>query len=149
MGESDIARPQGGDYMLAKYTMVAIGGKTVHLAYTVAAMFEIEDILGEEDLFEALLEQGKRGLETFCEIVSILSRCAETARKAEGHEAGYIASKEFLLACMSPTEYLACKKAAMDAIMLGYGREIIDENEEVDLGLAELEKKENRPRQTC
>ncbi len=135
--------------MLAKYTKAVIGGKEVEFSYTVAAMFEINGVLGEEDLYEILMDMGGKKFGKFCDILGILSKCAANAREAEGSEQkNRVVTSEELKACMSPAEYIACKKAAMDAVLLGYGREIADGEEETDIGLAELEKKRNRPGRT-
>ncbi len=42
---------------------------------------------------------------------------------------------------MQPAEYIGIKKETLKAVLLGYGQELKDEDEETDAGLAELEKK--------
>ena len=44
-------------------------------------------------------------------------------------------------------EYISMKKEVMDAILLGYVREIVDEDEEIDVEMANLEK--NKTHQGC
>lgn len=134
--------------MLAKYVETLMGGRKLYLAFTVTAMFQINELLGEQELFEVLSCTGKEGFDRFCDIIQILSCCGETIRQQEGYGKQEPLTKEQVAAYMTPVEYLGLKKAAMDAVMLGYGREIVDEKEEVDVGLAELEKKTDQPGRT-
>lgn len=45
---------------------------------------------------------------------------------------------------MVPTDLARLKLAVVSAITLGYGREIRPENDEVDLGLSELNEQKNK-----
>lgn len=131
--------------MLAKYVEACMGGRKLFLAFTVTAMFQINELLGDQELFEVLSCTGKQGFEQFCDIIRVLSCSGETIRQQEGYGKQEPLTKEQVAAYMTPVEYLELKKAAMDAVMIGYGREIVDEKEEVDVGLAELEKKTGQP----
>ena len=131
--------------MLIKTVECNLIGKKIHLAYTVNAMFDINDILGEKDLFDVLGRNDRENFTSFCEILSVLAENGGQCR----HEAGY--SKESMVTVkelkskMLPGDYLTAKSAALQAITMGLKREVIDEDEEIDEGLAELEKKANRP----
>lgn len=48
---------------------------------------------------------------------------------------------EWLRLTAAPAEAYALRKAAFDAYVRGCGRDIEDENKEIDLGLQELQKK--------
>lgn len=128
--------------MLCRYTKARFKGQELSLAYTVSAMFQTNDLLKEnEQIMDLLDEHSCDGFERFCEAVSILSRCGKQVRESEGLPGTAVPEPEELIACMQPMEYLEIKRAAMDAILLGYGREVVNENEEIDLELANLEKK--------
>lgn len=132
--------------MLCRYKTVKYREREIYLAYTVNAMFQTNDLLGEnQQIMELMDVHGKEGLERFCKTVSILAGCGTQVRESEGLPGAAAPTAEELYTCLQPIEYLEIRKAAMDAILLGYGREIINENEEIDLELAELEKKENPP----
>ena len=131
--------------MLVKTVECNLIGKRVNLAYTVNAMFEINDIIGEKDLFEILGKNDRENFAPFCEVVAALAESGAQCRKEAGYSVGETVSAAVLRAKMMPGDYLAAKSAALQAIMLGLKREVIDEDEEIDEGLAELEKKENRP----
>lgn len=136
--------------MLCRYTKAKFKGKLIHLAYTVNAMFLITDMLedGEEimDIFEG---KGKEGFKRFCSAVSILAACGAQAAEADGLPRSTVPEAEELCACMQPAEYVNIRRETMRAILLGYGQEIANEEEEVDEGLAELEKKESPSGRPC
>lgn len=127
--------------MFARMVECMLVGKKAHLAYTVGAMFDINDILGERDLFEVLKQNTKESYGDFCAILAVMAEAGEKCRRAAGLERAYILTKEQLIAGMAPGEYLEARQKILDAIMLGLKREIVREEEEIDLGLAELEKK--------
>lgn len=136
-----IIRKEGYN-MLCRCTTAKFKGHEISLAYTVNAMFQTNDLLkDDEQIMDLLDEHSCDGFERFCEAVSILSRCGKQVRESEGLPGTAVPEPEELIACMQPMEYLEIKRAAMDAILLGYGREVVNENEEIDLELANLEKK--------
>lgn len=105
-------------------------------------MFQTNDLLKENEQITELMDNNSRdGFERFCRVVSILSMCGKQVRESEGLPGTAAPEPEELITCMQPMEYLEIKRAAMDAILLGYGREVVNENEEIDLELANLEKK--------
>ncbi len=134
--------------MLVKTVECNVVGKTVHLAYTVNAMFDINDILGENDLFEVLGKNDKKSFLLFCEVMSVLAENGEQCRRETGYPKGQMVSANELMVKMIPRDYTDAKSAALQAITIGLKREVIDEDEEIDEGLAELEKKESRPEPT-
>ncbi|MCM1026525.1 MAG: hypothetical protein NC432_08800 [Roseburia sp.] len=132
--------------MLCRYTTAEFNGREVYLAYTVGAMFRTNDLLKEDEQIMDLMDgQGEEGFARFCEAVSILAGCGRQIRESEGLPGAACPEPEELRACMNPVEYLRIRRAAMEAVLLGYGREVTDENEEIDLELAQLEKKESPP----
>lgn len=128
--------------MLCRYTTAKLGKNEIYLAYTVQAMFMLGDMLQEGEEIMGLLD-GKDidSLTRFCKAINILAMCGAQAREAEGFPRSYIPQDKELIVCMQPIEYITIKREAINAILLGYGREIIDPEEEIDLELAEIEKK--------
>lgn len=127
--------------MFAKTVKVTIQGKNYHLAYTAGAMFEIMDLLGDKDLMTVMMDNTGNEFASICQIAQILSQSAEKLRTYEGQKAGEILSAEALMIGMRPVDLLTLKTAMTQAVAFGYGREVANEEEEVDLGLAELQKK--------
>lgn len=128
--------------MLCRYITTKFKGKEICLAYTVNAMFQTNDLLkDDEQIMDLLDDNSSNGFERFCKVISILARCGNQVRESEGLPGTSVPAEDELCTCMKPLEYLEIKRAAMDAILLGYGREVVDENEEIDLELKKLEKK--------
>lgn len=128
--------------MLCKTVKAEFGEKELHLAYTVNAMFQINDLLTEnEQVMDILGACSQEDFKRFCEAVSILAQCGSQIREAEKLPASATPSATELGIRLTPLEFVVIKKAAMDAVLLGYGREVKDEDEEIDLELANLEKK--------
>lgn len=124
-----------------------IDGKTISLAYTVTAMMGINRILKQEngeslELVPVILGDDPAMFENFTEIIEVLNYAAELLKKSRGMKAGEIMSAEQIRASLMPKEYITLKTTAMDAILAGLGRE--EKHSDIDLGLAELEKKNPR-----
>lgn len=132
--------------MLCRYTVATFEGKELYLAFTVNAMFRINDLLREgEDIMSFL--GGRSDFERFCKMVNILAGCGAQVRESEGCSRPAVPAAEELYARMRPVEYIQIRQETINAILAGYGREVVDEEEETDLVLAELEKKESPPGQ--
>lgn len=121
-----------------------VDGKKINLAYTVTAMIGINKILKQEngeslELVPVILGDDPEMFETFTEIIEVLNYSAELLRKSRGLKEGEIMSAERIRATLMPKELITLKKTAMTAILSGLGRE--ENNSDIDLGLAELEKK--------
>ena len=134
--------------MLAKTVECRVQGRKVHLAYTLNAMFDINERLRERELMEVLGGNGRESYPDFCAILRILAENGELCRRAQGYDVSPMLTEEDLAATnLTPKEYLDAKNQAIRAVLLGLGRELPQENEEIDLGLAELEKNGGRPGQ--
>ena len=91
-----------------KAVRIALAGRERHLAFTVEAMFQLEERFG--------------GVQELIEAVSANSR--------EGFQE--------IAATTAPSGIAALKMAVTSAVTLGFGREIEPGSDEVDIGLAEL-----------
>ncbi len=128
--------------MLCRYTTAKYKENDLYFAYTVNAMFQVNEMLEEnEKLFSLLNVSNEKEMDRFCKLISILARCGAQVRESEGNPRPMVPEPDDMLSCISPVEFVAIKGAAINAILLGYGREVHDTQEEVDQGLAELEKK--------
>ena len=126
-----------------------IDGHEISMAYTVTAMIAINKLLKQDDgesleLVPVILGDDPDTFELFTEIVEILNYSGELLRKSRGLDDDEPLSAARIRAALSPKDLLTLKKAAMDTILAGLGRE--ENNSEVDMGLAELEKKNPRRR---
>ena len=117
-----------------KAAKIELAGRERYLCFTVEAMFQIEERFG-----------GAQGFEAACGAAAILAEQGELCRRSMGYEPEPLCSAEDIAATMAPTDLARLKLAVVSAITLGYGREINPENDEVDLGLSELnEQKKTR-----
>lgn len=125
----------------AKALLVEYEGKEYYLLFNGAAKFEIDERYGK-DLSESLDKPGTEGMEVLGGICNILSIQGNLARVYVGLPETNIFDESLPLSpLMTPVKQLYLKTVCVDAMNLGYGREIGEEDEEIDLGLAELSKK--------
>lgn len=127
---------------MTKYRVASCNEKRLYLAYTASAMFDIYDVLKDGQQVTDVLVGTKDTFPTFCKVVAIMAGYGERIRRTEGHLAEEPVSAESLM-LVDPVEYLELKREALAAVMCGYHKDIQDEDE-VDIGLAELQKKTDR-----
>lgn len=122
-----------------KAVKIDLAGRTRHLAFTVEAMFQIQEIFGGPgELIDAIRENTRESFEAACKAAAILVEQGELVRRGLGYDPEPITDAGTIASTMAPSEIVALKMAIPAAISLGYGREVEPENDEVDLGLAEL-----------
>ena len=109
-----------------KAVKITLAGRTQYLAYTGEAMFQLQEKFGTAaELLGAIGKNTRDGLSVACEAAAILAEQGELARRHLGYDKG-------------PIIEAATIRAIPAAMELGYGREVVEENDEIDLGLAEL-----------
>ena len=117
-----------------KAVKITLAGRTQYLAYTGEAMFQLQEKFGAAaELLGAIGKNTRDGLSVACEAAAILAEQGELARRHLGYDKGPIIEAATIRATITPSEIAALKLA-----ILGYGREVVEENDEIDLGLAEL-----------
>ena len=82
--------------------------------------------------------QARDGFAAACKAAAILAEQGELARRQTGYTPQPILEEDGVSASLAPADLARLKLAVTSAITLGYGREVEPENDEVDLGLAEL-----------
>lgn len=127
--------------MFAKTVSVMYGGKEYFLAYNAWAMFQIQDLCPEKGVMEVLAAQDGDGFSLFCKAAEIMSEAAEKIVRYEGKETKRTLDGEQIISMARPVDILELRRAMLEAVAHGYGREVNEEKEEIDLGLAELQKK--------
>ena len=117
-----------------KAVKITLAGRTQYLAYTGEAMFQLQEKFGTAaELLGAIGKNTRDGLSVACEAAAILTEQGELARRHLGYDKGPIIEAATIRATITPSEI-----AIPAAMELGYGREVVEENDEIDLGLAEL-----------
>ena len=127
--------------MFAKTVSVTYGGKEYFLAYNAWAMFQIQDLSPEKGVMEVLAAQGGEGFSLFCKAAELMSEAAEGICRYEGRETGEPLKSEQIANMARPVDVLELRRAMLEAVAHGYGREMREEEEGIDVGLAELQKK--------
>lgn len=122
-----------------KAVKVSLAGRERYLAFTVEAMFQIEEQFGGSgELLEALKDGGREGFSAACRAAAILAEQGELVRRSLGYDPQPMTDADTIAAGMAPSEIARLKLDIMAAVSLGYGREVEPDQDEIDLGLAEL-----------
>ena len=133
---------------------ITFKGREYSLLYNGSAMFEVEaryskprEVAPGADeaeadtfsIFDLIGERTPDGFKALCSIAAIMAEQGELMRRYMGYDAGAVLTAEELQIFLLPTEHINLYRAVCNAITKGYGREV--EEEEIDLGLIELQKK--------
>ena len=127
---------------------IELAGRVRYLCFTVEAMFRIEEEFGgTKNLTELIADNSREGLSALCTAAAILAEQGELARRQMGYELEPMMDAAAVSASIiHPADLAKLRTAVVNAITLGYGREVEPENDEVDLGLADLdEQKKTEP----
>lgn len=129
---------------MSKYIMAYFAGALRPLHYSIDVMFDVnEKYGGASEALEMMMKDDRDGFAATRYLAVIMANDAELCRRADGCDHHRMLEENDISTRMSPVEYLALKQAISNAIEYGYKRELEDENEEIDLGLIELQKKED------
>lgn len=122
-----------------KAIKLTLAGRERYLAFTGEAMFKIgEEFGGTTELLKKTEANNRDGLAAAIRAAVILAESGELARRYMGYDPEPMLDGDALAATITPAEIAPLKLAIPVAITLGYGREVTDENDVVDLGLQEL-----------
>lgn len=143
-----------------RHATFSFRGKSYGLLYNAVAMFEIQDEFYQKgDIFEILKnekefydDEGKvlrkekllgnlESMKICCRIAEILSIQSANVRAGMGYQRPNVLDAESLCSQLSVMEYMRLKGIVLSAINLGLMQETAGEDDEVDLGLLELQKK--------
>ena len=125
-----------------KAVKINLAGRERHLCFTVEAMFQIEERFGgAQELTDTMEANSRIGFEAVCGAAAILAEQGELARRQMGYELEPMMDAAAVSASIiHPADLAKLRTAVVNAITLGYGREVEPDNDEVDLGLAELDE---------
>lgn len=128
-----------------KITEITLAGQTYYLYFNGVAMFALQDIYGDNNVLELLSSTDAKGFDALCKVTAILAEQGELMRRYQGHDKGKMPTENDIRTLVMPIDIIKLKYAAMEAMLAGYGREIKNEDEEIDVGLLELQKKKEKP----
>lgn len=122
-----------------KAVKIELVGRERYLAFTGNAMFRLEEEFGGvTQCLDAISAGTQDGLSALCRAAAILAEQGELARRYLGYDKVPIADAEAVRATLTPGGIPELRRAVFSSVELGFGREVKEEEDEVDLGLAEL-----------
>lgn len=125
-----------------KMIPVVIAGRERLLNYSIEVMFDVNEKFGSVNTLLDLMQQNTRdGFEATKWLVLRMANDGELCRRAEGYDAVPMLTNDDISTRIRPIDFAELVEAATDAVRLGYQRENQDEDQEVDIGLEELNAK--------
>lgn len=125
---------------------IEINGQTYRLCLNGAALFDIYDKFGTKGfLTDHIKGNSRKAFNATCWMFAKLAEQGELVRRHQGYDKQEIKLPEHFQTFFRPVDVLTARQAIETAVQMGFAREEAeDENEEIDLGLQELEKKRER-----
>lgn len=121
-----------------------IKGKFRPLNFSIDVMFDAAEKFGSmSDAFDTIEKENRDGLNAIRWFMLRMANDAELVRRKEGYDHDEILKEEDI-EIPSPAYYAIYKNAVLEAIRLGYTREVEDPKEEVDLVLQEINEKKEK-----
>lgn len=116
-----------------------LAGETFHLCLNGAALFDCYGKLGDDPL-DKIKGKSPEAFESTCWMLAKLSEQGELCRRFQGFDKGSVLYFHKAKALLGPLDVLRARTAIRAAWDVGFER-TEDEDEEIDLGLMELQKK--------
>ena len=108
-----------------KAVKINLAGRVRYLAFTVEAMFQIQEVFGGSgEMIEAIKGDTREGFSAACKAAAILAEQGELVRRGLGYDPEPMTDAETIAATMAPSEIATLKVAIPSALPLGYGREL-------------------------
>lgn len=119
-----------------------LNGQVYHLLMTGAALFEAYDRFGDKgDLLDRMIGADSKSFENTVWMLVNLAKHGEAYRRYMGEDALPMLSVEGAICTMGPRDVVAARAAIREAMDAAFAREPRSEEEEIDEGLLELQKK--------
>lgn len=126
-----------------KMNYVPLKGKFRPLNFSINVMFDAADKFGSmAEAFNAIDKENRSGADAIRWFLVQMANDAELVRRKEGYDRGDML-EEADVVINTPADYRIFKQAVLKAIEIGYTCEVESE-EEVDLGLRELNEKKEK-----
>lgn len=119
---------------------ITVNGEKYPLLMNGAAMFALRDLCGDSPV-KAIMEDTADAMQTACRVACVLAEQGELLRRWQGYDPKDMLTPEEMLLSLTPNGVIRLKEAIANAVADGYQRSHEDENQEIDIGLAELNKK--------
>lgn len=121
-----------------------IKGKLRPLNFSIDVMFDAAEKYGSmSEAFDIIEKENKESLNAIRWFLLRMANDAELVRRQEGYDQEEILTDEDIQ-IRSPGMYAIYKNAVLEAVRIGYTREVEDPKQEVDLVLQELNAKKEK-----
>lgn len=128
-----------------KMNYVPVKGTFRPLNFSIEVMFDAaEKYGGMAGAFDIIDKENREGADAIRWFIMRMANDAELVRRGEGYDKGDMLTEDDIQ-ITNPALYRIYKQAVLKAIEIGYTREVEDPEEEIDLGLQELNKKKEAP----
>lgn len=124
-------------------TCMNIAGYDFYLMYNGAAMYNLREKLCDKKIYEAIATDDVQSFYALCDILAEMIAQGELYRRWMGFDKGKIVTSATLRVILRPVDIPAARQAVLDAFVRGMRSET-PENEDIDLGLQELEAKNGK-----
>lgn len=125
-----------------KTTAFELNGQTWHLCLNGSALFDLYDRNGTEgSILDPIWGNDKASFDATCHMLALLAQQGELVRRYQGLDKGPLATEQQFRATLMPLDVIRARRALEQAVLRGFGREHKPEEERIDLGLLEIEKK--------
>lgn len=122
-----------------------ISGVRRYLCYSIAVMFDMADKYGDiSKALEIIQDNSREAFEAVQWFAMRMANEGELCRRDEGYYPQPMVTETEVSMRMAPSEFATLREAVVDAISVGYRREVEDSTEEKDLGLEELNAKKTK-----
>lgn len=124
----------------------SFGGKHLRLYLNGEAMFALDELDAQRgtelpEIMDQALEQSPAGYDALCQVAEVLATQGEHCRRYLHYEPERVPSARELRLLLSPMQMLGLRTAVVRAVNAGYAEAKDDDTGDIDIGLAELEKK--------
>lgn len=125
-----------------KLVEFTLHGKVFHLLLTGAALFDAYDRFGDKgDLVDHVIGTNRESYDNTIWMLVKLSQQGEAYRRFMKEEALPMLTVDEAMRTMGPKDVVRARVAIREAFAAGFEMETLDEEQEVDFGLMELQKK--------
>lgn len=119
-----------------------LDGQVYHLILNGAALFDAYDEFGTKgDLLDLVTGTSRESFDHTCWMLVKLAQQGEAVRRFQGEDPMPMLTPMQAQRLLGPVDVVRARAAIRAAFAQGFEREAPDEEEEIDLGLAELQKK--------
>lgn len=120
----------------------AFDGQTYHLLLNAAALFDLYERFGDNgDLLDQMVGANRAAFDNTCYILVKLVQQGEAYRRFMQQEPAPMLTLAQVQRSFSPRDILRAQDAIRRAFSAGFARDTEDAEQDVDLGLLELQKK--------